>query len=145
MDCGSLVLLDENIFISSNENQKGSVVLEINKKLLWSLVPMIKLEYCKVSIKYDKQTKLSYIYIYVCVCVCVYLCVSHLYFKFSTIIVWSNLKTRTVQPKVLKPRPDRTVRPEKSRTVYFCDSLSLKNRSMKKTGTCVNHGRTSRF
>ena len=46
--------------------------------------------------------------------------------------------------KVLKPRPDRTVRPEKSRTVYFCDSLSLKNRSMKKTGTCVNHGRTSR-
>ena len=85
MDCGSLVLLDENIFISSNENQKGSVVLEINKKLLWSLVPMIKLEYCKVSIKYDKQAKLSYIYIYmcVCVCVCVFVCVTFVFQVFN--------------------------------------------------------------
>ena len=68
--------MDENIFISSNENQKRYIVLEINKKLLWSLVPMIKPEYCKVSIKfltqkklvsikYDKQTKLSYTYIYI--------------------------------------------------------------------------------
>ena len=72
--------MDENIFISSNENQKRYIVLEINKKLLWSLVPIKKSEYCKVSIKfltqgkkerklvsikYDKQAKLSYIYIYI--------------------------------------------------------------------------------
>ena len=34
--------------------------------------------------------------------------------------------------KVLKPEPDRTVRLEKPRTVNFCSSFSLKNRSMRK-------------
>ena len=34
--------------------------------------------------------------------------------------------------KVLKPGPDRTVRPEKPRTVNFWGSFSLKNRSMSK-------------
>ena len=33
---------------------------------------------------------------------------------------------------VLKPRPDRTVRPGKPQTTHFCDSFSLKNRSMGK-------------
>ena len=32
----------------------------------------------------------------------------------------------------MKPGPDRIVRPEKPRTVHFCGSFSLKNRSMKK-------------
>ena len=32
----------------------------------------------------------------------------------------------------MKPKPDRTVRPEKSQTVYLCGSFSLKNRSMRK-------------
>ena len=34
--------------------------------------------------------------------------------------------------KVLKPGPDRTVRPGKPQTTHFCDSFSLKNRSMGK-------------
>ena len=34
--------------------------------------------------------------------------------------------------KVFKPGPDRTVRPEKPRTVHFCGSFSIKNRSMSK-------------
>ena len=34
--------------------------------------------------------------------------------------------------KVLKPRPDRTVRPGKPRAAHFCGSFSLKNRSMGK-------------
>ena len=76
---GSLVLFDENIFTSSvlpMYIKKRSIALEINKKkLLWSLVPIIKPEYCKVSTKYDKQAKRSYIYM------------SHFYFKFSAIIV----------------------------------------------------------
>ena len=37
-----------------------------------------------------------------------------------------------VGSKVLKPGPDRMVRPEKSRTVHFCSSFNLKNRSMRK-------------
>ena len=68
-NCGSLVLLDENIFTSSYENQKDLLHLKKKKKtvlfsknknkiLLWSLVPIIKPEYCKVSIKYVKQAKL---------------------------------------------------------------------------------------
>ena len=34
--------------------------------------------------------------------------------------------------KILKPRTDRMVRPEKPQTVHFCGSFSLKNRSMGK-------------
>ena len=30
---------------------------------------------------------------------------------------------------VIKPGPDRTVRPEKPRTAHFCGSFSIKNRS----------------
>ena len=30
---------------------------------------------------------------------------------------------------VMKPGPDRTVRPEKPRTAHFCGSFSIKNRS----------------
>ena len=37
-----------------------------------------------------------------------------------------------VGSKVLKPGPDRMVRPGKPRTVHFCSSFSLKNRSMRK-------------
>ena len=33
---------------------------------------------------------------------------------------------------LMKPRPDRTVRPEKPQTVHLCGSFSLKNRSMRK-------------
>ena len=33
---------------------------------------------------------------------------------------------------VMKPGPDRTVRPEKPRTAHFCGSLSLKNPFMAK-------------
>ena len=33
---------------------------------------------------------------------------------------------------VLKPRPDRTVPPEKPRTAHFCSSFRLKNHSMEK-------------
>ena len=30
---------------------------------------------------------------------------------------------------VMKPGPDRTIRPEKPRTAHFCGSFSIKNRS----------------
>ena len=39
---------------------------------------------------------------------------------------------KLVQIKVLKPGPDRIVRPGKPWTAHFCDSSSLKNRSMGK-------------
>ena len=35
-------------------------------------------------------------------------------------------------PKVLKLESDRTIRSEKHRIVYFCESFSLKNRSVGK-------------
>ena len=38
---------------------------------------------------------------------------------------------------VMKPGPDRTVRPEKPRTAHFCGSFSIKNRSRgQKQGPC---------
>ena len=44
-------------------------------------------------------------------------------------------KKNVVQPmssKVLKPEPDRMVRPGKPQTAHFCGSFRLKNRSMGK-------------
>ena len=41
---------------------------------------------------------------------------------------WQKL----IKSKVLKPIPDRTVRPGKPQTIHFCGSFSLKNRFMGK-------------
>ena len=45
---------------------------------------------------------------------------------------YNDVLELTFHAMVLKPGPDRTVQPEKPRTVHFCDSFSLKNRSMGK-------------
>ena len=53
----------------------------------------------------------------------------------SFLLVW------LIHIKVLKPGPDRIVRPEKPRIAHFCGSLSLKNPFMaKKIGTRENRG-----
>ena len=51
------------------------------------------------------------------------------------VVVVITKKKNVVQPmssKVLKPEPDRMVRPGKPQTAHFCGSFRLKNRSMGK-------------
>ena len=59
---------------------KKSIALEINKKLLWSLVPIIKPNIVKLAL--NMRSKPNFIYIYI------YIYMPHLYFKFWTML-WS--------------------------------------------------------
>ena len=52
-------------------------------------------------------------------------------------ILEAHLQRASSSIKVLKPGPDRTVRPENPQTVHFYGSFSIKNRSMgKKRNPC---------
>ena len=77
---------------------KRFIALEINKKLLWSLVPIIKRNIVKLALNMTSKPNF-HIYIYATFFFFREWYMSHLYFRFSTIIVWINLKTWTVSTK----------------------------------------------